>query len=53
MVRHVIIAAWRNMEANKLISAIAILGLGVGIAASRLELTFGATAAALARLGEP
>ena len=36
MVRHIIIAAWRNMAANKLISAIAILGLAVGIAAALL-----------------
>jgi putative ABC transport system permease protein len=36
MLRHIIIAAWRNMTANKLISAIAILGLAVGIAAALL-----------------
>ncbi len=36
MVRHIIIAAWRNMATNKLISAIAIFGLAVGIAAALL-----------------
>jgi putative ABC transport system permease protein len=36
MVRHILIAAWRNMMANRLISAIAILGLSVGIAAALL-----------------
>jgi hypothetical protein len=36
MLRHIVIAAWRNMAANKLISAIAILGLSVGIAAALL-----------------
>ena len=36
MIRHILIAAWRNMAANKLISAIAILGLAVGIAAALL-----------------
>jgi len=36
MLRHILIAAWRNMAANKLISAIAILGLAVGIAAAML-----------------
>ena len=30
MIRHILIAAWRNMAANRLISAIAILGLVVG-----------------------
>ncbi len=33
MIRHYFVAAWRNMAANKLISAIAILGLAVGLAA--------------------
>jgi putative ABC transport system permease protein len=32
MIRHIVIAAWRNMMANRLISAIAILGLAAGIA---------------------
>jgi putative ABC transport system permease protein len=36
MVRHIIIAAWRNMMANRLISAIAIFGLSIGIAAALL-----------------
>jgi putative ABC transport system permease protein len=36
MLRHIVIAAWCNMAANKLISAIAILGLAVGIAAALL-----------------
>jgi putative ABC transport system permease protein len=36
MIRHILIAAWRNMAANRLISAIAILGLAVGIAAALL-----------------
>jgi putative ABC transport system permease protein len=34
MIRHIIIAAFRNMAANRLISAIAILGLAAGIAAA-------------------
>jgi putative ABC transport system permease protein len=33
MLRHILIAAWRNMAANKLLSAIAIIGLAVGITA--------------------
>ena len=36
MFRHYLIAAWRNMAANKLLSAIAILGLAAGIAAAIL-----------------
>jgi len=36
MIRHYFIAALRNMAANRLISAIAILGLSVGIAAALL-----------------
>jgi putative ABC transport system permease protein len=36
MIRHIFIAAWRNMAANRLTSAIAILGLAVGIAAALL-----------------
>jgi putative ABC transport system permease protein len=36
MIRHIVIAALRNMAANRLISAIAIMGLGVGIAVSLL-----------------
>jgi putative ABC transport system permease protein len=36
MIRHILIAAWRNMMANRLISAIAIVGLAVGIAAALL-----------------
>jgi putative ABC transport system permease protein len=36
MIRHILIAAWRNLVANKLTSAIAILGLAVGIAAALL-----------------
>jgi putative ABC transport system permease protein len=36
MVRHILIAAWRNMAANRLISAIAIGGLSIGIAAALL-----------------
>jgi putative ABC transport system permease protein len=36
MVRHILIAAWRNMAANRLISAIAVGGLAVGIAAALL-----------------
>jgi putative ABC transport system permease protein len=36
MIRHHFIAALRNMAANRLISAIAILGLAVGIAAALL-----------------
>jgi hypothetical protein len=36
MLRHIIIATWRNMAANRLISTIAILGLAVGIAAALL-----------------
>jgi putative ABC transport system permease protein len=36
MLKHILIAAWRNMMANRLISAIAILGLAVGIAAALL-----------------
>jgi putative ABC transport system permease protein len=36
MLRHIFIAAWRNMAANKLISAIAIGGLSIGIAAAIL-----------------
>ncbi len=36
MLRHYFIAALRNMAANRLISAIAILGLSVGIAAALL-----------------
>jgi putative ABC transport system permease protein len=33
MIRHIVIAALRNMAANKLISAIAIVGLAVGLTA--------------------
>src|SRR5580692_11611634 len=36
MFRHCLIAALRNMAANKLLSAIAILGLAAGIAAAIL-----------------
>ncbi len=36
MFHHYLIAAWRNMAANKLLSAIAILGLAAGIAAAIL-----------------
>jgi putative ABC transport system permease protein len=36
MIRHILIAAWRNLAANRLTSAIAILGLAVGIAAALL-----------------
>jgi len=36
MIRHILIAAWRNMAANRLISAIAILGLAGGIATALL-----------------
>lgn len=36
MVRHIVIAALRNMAANRLISAIAILGLAAGIATALL-----------------
>ena len=36
MIRHYLIAAWRNMAANRLISAIAILGLSAGIATALL-----------------
>jgi len=36
MIRHILIAAWRNMAANKLLSAIAIGGLAIGIAAALL-----------------
>jgi putative ABC transport system permease protein len=36
MLKHIAIAALRNMAANRLISAIAILGLSVGIAAALL-----------------
>ncbi len=36
MIRHYLIAAWRNLAANKLQSAIAIFGLSAGIAAAIL-----------------
>jgi putative ABC transport system permease protein len=36
MIPHYLIAAWRNMMANKLLSAIAIFGLAIGIAAALL-----------------
>ena len=36
MIRHYLIAALRNMAANKLITAIAILGLAVGMTVALL-----------------
>ena len=36
MIRHLLIAAFRNMAANRLLSAISIMGLAVGIAVAIL-----------------
>jgi len=36
MLRHILIAAWRNLMANRLISAIAILGLSLGVSTALL-----------------
>ncbi|HWY64060.1 MAG TPA: hypothetical protein VNX61_02520, partial [Rhizomicrobium sp.] len=37
MLRHFLITTWRSLEANRLQSAIAILGLSLGIAAAILD----------------